>query len=172
MPYKDIAPPAGEKITRDQQLNVPDNPIIPFIRGDGTGPDIWAASVRVFDAAVQKAYGGKKKISRFEVYAGQTAKDKFDNWLPADTVEALREYSVRHERKSGGVLEKSRRAGENRRHGWARLKAGEPVRHGATRSQCDQLRDPERPEKRDARAQRQHHEVYRRRVPRLGFRRR
>src|SRR3954453_15583635 len=94
MPYKDISPPAGQKITRDQRLNVPDNPIIPFIRGDGTGPDIWAASVRVFDAAVEKAYGGKKKISWFEVFAGQSAKDKFDNWLPDDTVEAFREYLV------------------------------------------------------------------------------
>src|SRR6185437_13672639 len=94
MPYKDVAPPAGEKITRTDKLNVPDQPIIPFIRGDGTGPDIWAASVRVFDAAVEKAYGGKKKIAWFEVYAGQTAKDKFDNWLPDDTVEAFREYLV------------------------------------------------------------------------------
>src|SRR6202048_4313046 len=94
MPYKDIAPPAGEKITRDQRLNVPDNPIIPFIRGDGTGPDIWAASVRVFDAAVKKAFGGKKKIAWFEVFAGQTAKDKFDEWLPDDTVQAFREYLV------------------------------------------------------------------------------
>src|SRR5690348_5882447 len=94
MPYKDIAPPAGEKITRDQQLNVPNNPIIPFIRGDGTGPDIWAASVRVMDAAVEKAYGGKKKIAWFEVFAGQSAKDKFDSWLPDDTVEAFREYLV------------------------------------------------------------------------------
>jgi isocitrate dehydrogenase len=94
MPYKDITPPAGEKITRGQTLNVPDQPIIPFIRGDGTGPDIWAASVRVFDAAVEKAYGGKKKISWFEVFAGQAAKDKFDNWLPDDTVAAFREYVV------------------------------------------------------------------------------
>ncbi len=94
MPYKDITPPKGEKITRGQTLNVPDKPIIPFIRGDGTGPDIWAASVRVFDAAVEKAYGGKKKISWFEVFAGQSAKDKFDNWLPDDTVEAFREYLV------------------------------------------------------------------------------
>src|SRR5205823_88544 len=94
MPYKDIAPPNGEKITRDQKLNVPDNPILPFISGDGTGPDIWAASVRVFDAAVEKAYGGKKKIAWFEVFAGQAAKDKFDNWLPDDTVEAFREYLV------------------------------------------------------------------------------
>src|SRR5207248_5896885 len=94
MSYKDVAPPGGEKITRTDRLHVPDQPIIPFIRGDGTGPDIWAASVRVFDAAVQKAYGGKKKISWFEVYAGQSAKDKFDDWLPDDTVEAFREYLV------------------------------------------------------------------------------
>src|SRR6266849_5493796 len=94
MPYKDVAPPNGEKITRTERLNVPDNPIIPFIRGDGTGPDIWAASVRVFDAAVKKAFGGKKKIAWFEVFAGQAAKDKFDSWLPDDTVEAFREYLV------------------------------------------------------------------------------
>src|ERR1700737_3467580 len=94
MPYKDITPPAGEKITRTDRLNVPDRPIIPFIRGDGTGPDIWAASVRVFDAAVEKAYAGKKKIAWFEVFAGQAAKDKFDNWLPDDTVEAFREYLI------------------------------------------------------------------------------
>src|SRR5213594_1126180 len=94
MPYKDVAPPNGEKITRTDRLNVPDNPIIPFIRGDGTGPDIWAASVRVFDAAVKKAFGGKKKIAWFEVFAGQAAKDKFDEWLPDDTVEAFREYLV------------------------------------------------------------------------------
>jgi isocitrate dehydrogenase len=94
MPYKDIKPPAGEKITRGQNLNVPDQPVIPFIRGDGTGPDIWAASERVFDAAVEKAYGGKKKIAWFEVFAGQAAKDKFDTWLPDDTVEAFREYLV------------------------------------------------------------------------------
>src|SRR6476659_9886706 len=94
MPYKDITPPAGDKITRGQTLNVPDQPVIPFIRGDGTGPDIWAASEYVFDAAVEKAYGGKKKIAWFEVFAGQAAKDKFDTWLPDDTVEAFREYLV------------------------------------------------------------------------------
>src|SRR5438874_1963474 len=94
MPYKDVAPPNGEKITRTDRLNVPDRPIIPFIRGDGTGPDIWAASERVFDAAVKKAYGGKKKIAWFEVFAGQVAKDKFDSWLPDDTVEAFKEYLV------------------------------------------------------------------------------
>src|SRR5437868_11889989 len=94
MPYKDIAPPNGEKITRTDRLNVPDQPIIPFIRGDGTGPDIWAASERVFDAAVKKAFGGKKKIAWFEVFAGQSAKDKFDSWLPDDTVDAFREYLI------------------------------------------------------------------------------
>src|SRR3982074_516709 len=94
MPYKDIPPPAGDKITRTQTLNVPDQPVIPFIRGDGTGPDIWAASERVLDAAVEKAYGGKKKIVWFEVFAGQAAKDKFDEWLPEVTVEAFREYLV------------------------------------------------------------------------------
>src|SRR6476620_4114932 len=94
MPYKDLTPPAGEKITRTDRLHVPDHPVIPFIRGDGTGRDIWAASERVMDAAVEKAYGGKKKISWFEVFAGQAAKDKFDEWLPDDTVEAFREYLV------------------------------------------------------------------------------
>src|SRR5499425_1888068 len=95
MPYKDITPPAGGKISiENAKLNVPDNPILPFIRGDGTGPDIWAASQRVFDAAVEKCYGGKRKIVWFEVYAGEAAKNKFDNWLPDDTVEAFKEYLV------------------------------------------------------------------------------
>src|ERR1041385_118154 len=95
MPYQDITPPTGEKISKNQgRLTVPDQPVIPFIRGDGTGPDIWAASVRVFDAAVERAYGGKKKVSWFEVLAGQAAKDKFDTWLPDDTVEAFRDYLV------------------------------------------------------------------------------
>src|SRR5512135_3321043 len=95
MLYKDIAPPAGGRISiKGGKLNVPTNPVLPFIRGDGTGPDIWAASQRVFDAAVQKAYGGKRKIAWFEVYAGETAKNKFDNWLPDDTVEAFKEFLV------------------------------------------------------------------------------
>jgi isocitrate dehydrogenase len=95
MPYKNITPPAGDKISTSQgKLNVPDRPVIPFIRGDGTGPDIWAASVRVFNAAIEKVHGGKKKVSWFEVFAGQAAKDKFDEWLPEDTVEAFREYLV------------------------------------------------------------------------------
>jgi isocitrate dehydrogenase len=95
MAYKDITPPAGAKISiQAGKLNVPDNPILPFIRGDGTGPDIWAASVRVFDAAVQKAYGGKRKISWFEVFAGEESFKRFNNWLPDDTVEAFKEYLV------------------------------------------------------------------------------
>ena len=95
MAYKDLTPPAGDKISKNEgKLIVPDRPVIPFIRGDGTGPDIWAASERVLDAAVEKAYGGKKKIVWFEVFAGQAAKDKFDEWLPQDTVEAFREYLV------------------------------------------------------------------------------
>jgi isocitrate dehydrogenase len=95
MAYKDITPPAGGKISiHNGKLTVPDHPIVPFIRGDGTGPDIWAASVRVMDAAVAQAYGGKKKISWFEVFAGEESFKKFNNWLPDDTVEAFKEYLV------------------------------------------------------------------------------
>jgi len=95
MAYKDVTPPAGGRISiKSGKLNVPHNPVLPFIRGDGTGPDIWAASQRVFDAAVQKAYGGKRQVVWFEVYAGETAKNKFDNWLPDDTIEAFKEYLV------------------------------------------------------------------------------
>ncbi len=95
MAYKDVTPPAGGKISiKAGKLNVPDNPILPFIRGDGTGPDIWAASVRVFDAAVAKAYGGQRKIAWFEVFAGEESFKRFNNWLPDDTVEAFREYLV------------------------------------------------------------------------------
>jgi isocitrate dehydrogenase len=75
-------------------LVVPLDPVIPFIRGDGTGPDIWAASQRVFEAAVQKAYGSKRRIVWFEVFAGEAAKARFNTWLPEDTVEAFREYLV------------------------------------------------------------------------------
>src|SRR5450631_2743361 len=88
-------PTTGAAISRKNgQLVVPDNPIIPFIEGDGTGPDIWRASVRVFDAAVEKAYAGKKKIAWLEVYAGEKSFKQFSNWLPDDTVEAFREYFV------------------------------------------------------------------------------
>jgi isocitrate dehydrogenase len=94
--FKDVTPPTtGQAITiANGKLAVPDQPIIPFIEGDGTGPDIWRASQRVFDAAVEKAYGGKKKIAWMEVYAGGTAKEKFDNWLPDDTVAAFQHYLV------------------------------------------------------------------------------
>src|SRR5256712_1477193 len=96
MSYTTVTPPPGTKISiaAAGKLNVPDNPILPFIRGDGTGPDIWAASERVFDAAVQKAYAGKRKIVWFEVFAGEAAKNKFDNWLPDDTIEAFKEFLV------------------------------------------------------------------------------
>ncbi|MEK8126778.1 NADP-dependent isocitrate dehydrogenase [Paenibacillus filicis] len=88
-------PTEGERITiTNGQLNVPNQPIIPFIEGDGTGPDIWAASKRVLDAAVEKAYNGEKKIAWYEVYAGEKAFNKYNNWLPADTLTAIREYIV------------------------------------------------------------------------------
>ena len=89
------APTAGTAISlKDGRLIVPDDPIIPFIEGDGTGPDIWRASVRVFDAAVQKAFGGAKRIHWFEVPAGEKAKDQHGEWLPNDTLEAVRTYKV------------------------------------------------------------------------------
>jgi isocitrate dehydrogenase len=95
MAYTTCTVPTGKKISvQNGKLNVPDHPIVPFIRGDGTGPDIWAASVRVFDAAVAKAYASQRKIAWFEVFAGETAKNKFDNWLPDDTVAAFKEYLV------------------------------------------------------------------------------
>ncbi len=95
MSYENVTPPAGEKITiSGGNLTVPNNPIIPFIRGDGTGRDIWAASERVFDAAVAKAYGDSRKISWFEVFAGEASKNKFDTWLPDDTVNAFKEFLV------------------------------------------------------------------------------
>ena len=87
-------PPGGKISIQNGKLNVPDQPIIPFIRGDGTGPDIWASSVRVMDAAVEKAYGGRKKISWMEVFAGEESFKKFNNWLPDDTVDAFREFLV------------------------------------------------------------------------------
>src|ERR1700746_401060 len=89
-------PPAtGTAITRQHgRLVVPDHPIIPFIEGDGTGPDIWRASVRVFDAAVEKAYGGKRKIVWKEVLAGGKSFKQLNTWLPNETVEAFQKYHV------------------------------------------------------------------------------
>ncbi len=90
------AKPAGQPITMGSgnKLNVPDNPIVPFIEGDGTGRDIWRSSVRVIDAAVEKAYAGKKKIAWHEVLAGEKAFKATNNWLPDETVEAFRTYLV------------------------------------------------------------------------------
>jgi isocitrate dehydrogenase len=88
-------PPGGAKITiANGILNVPDNPIIPYIEGDGTGADIWRASVRVFDAAVKKAYGGKRQIHWMEIYAGEKSNNQFGTWLPESTVQACRDYLV------------------------------------------------------------------------------
>jgi isocitrate dehydrogenase len=96
MSYQTIdVPEEGEKITvKDGELQVPDWVILPFIEGDGTGPDIWRASQRVFDAAVEKAYQGKRKVAWMELYAGGKAYDKFGSWLPEETVEAFQEYLV------------------------------------------------------------------------------
>src|SRR5690606_37683020 len=89
-------PTEGERITIDAngKLNVPNNPIIPFIEGDGTGPDIWNASKRILDAAVEIAYKGEKKIAWYEVFAGEKAFNTYNSWLPADTLTAIREYIV------------------------------------------------------------------------------
>jgi isocitrate dehydrogenase len=94
--YNGVAVPTdGTKIGyASGKLVIPDNPIIPFIEGDGTGRDIWRASQRVFDAAVSKAYGGKRRVVWYEVFAGEKAFTKFKNWLPDDTVEAIRELRV------------------------------------------------------------------------------
>lgn len=88
-------PANGQKITiKNGKLVVPDRPIIPYIEGDGTGPDIWRASQRIIDAAVNKAYGGKKQIAWMEVYAGEKSFNLFNNWLPDETVAAFKEYLV------------------------------------------------------------------------------
>src|SRR6476646_3520709 len=94
--FTQLKPPTtGTAITKkDGRLIVPDHPIIPFIEGDGTGPDIWRASVRVFDAAVKKAYGGKRQIAWMEVYAGEKAFNQFKDWLPDETVTAFKEFLV------------------------------------------------------------------------------
>ena len=94
--FQDLkAPTQGSSITMSAgALQVPDRPVVPYIEGDGTGPDIWRASSKVFDAAVEKAYGGKRKIVWFEVYAGQKSYDKYGTWLPEDTIKAFQTYLV------------------------------------------------------------------------------
>src|SRR5580704_14750333 len=94
--YNDVALPAkGAPIHYSNgRYQVPDNPIIPFIEGDGTGRDIWKASVRVFDAAVERAYCGKRRVAWYEVFAGEKAMSKFKSWLPDDTVNAIRDLRV------------------------------------------------------------------------------
>src|SRR5215472_5459530 len=96
VPSPKVTPPAqGARITiKDGKLAVPDNPIVPFIEGDGTGPDIWRASVRVMDAAVAHAYRGKRRIHWMEVYAGEKSNKLFNTWLPEETVASRREYLV------------------------------------------------------------------------------
>ncbi|MEW6085333.1 MAG: NADP-dependent isocitrate dehydrogenase [Chloroflexota bacterium] len=96
MAYQNVkVPEGGAKISiQNGKLNVPDNPIIPFVEGDGTGRDIWRASVRVFDAAVEKAYRGKRKIHWMEVYAGEKSFKMFQSWLPDETTEAFKEFLV------------------------------------------------------------------------------
>src|SRR5688572_13810908 len=89
------APTSGTAITvKDGRVIVPDDPIVPFIEGDGTGPDIWRASVRVFDAAVRKAFGDKRRLVWFEVPAGEKANKEHGEWLPNDTLEAVRAYRI------------------------------------------------------------------------------
>jgi isocitrate dehydrogenase len=93
--FKDLTPPSGGKISISGGiLQIPDDPILPFVEGDGTGRDIWRASRRVFDAAVEKVYGGKRKVSWFEVLAGEKAFNKTGEWMPADTLTAFREYLI------------------------------------------------------------------------------
>src|SRR6266700_1211800 len=95
-PYSTVTVPAGDRIQArpDGRLDVPSQPILPFIEGDGTGPDIWRASQAVFDAAVDKAYGGKRRIAWMEVFAGEKAFNRFKDWLPEDTVNAFKEFVV------------------------------------------------------------------------------
>ncbi|MCB1058139.1 MAG: NADP-dependent isocitrate dehydrogenase, partial [Acidobacteria bacterium] len=89
-----MTPPAdGQEISwQDGVLTVPDRPIVPFIEGDGIGPDIWRATRRVLDAAIDKSFGGSKSIAWFEIYAGEKAKEKTGEWLPSDTVDAIRHF--------------------------------------------------------------------------------
>lgn len=94
--YNELPVPAdGQRITiSEKRVKVPDNPIIPFIEGDGTGPDIWRASQRVFDASIEKAYKGKRRLVWYEIFAGEKAFDKFGEWLPRDTMDAIRDFVV------------------------------------------------------------------------------
>jgi isocitrate dehydrogenase len=94
--YQELVPPSeGDTITmRDGRLQVPDRPIVPFIEGDGTGPEIWRASRHVFDSAVEKAYGGRRKFVWFEVFAGEKAKNQMNSWLPDDTLLAIDHHHV------------------------------------------------------------------------------
>ena len=95
MAYQNVTPPQGGKIRIENgKLVVPDQPVVPFIEGDGTGPDIWRAAVRVFDAAVAKAYGGGRRIAWFEVFAGEKSFRQSGSWLPDDTLEAFKEFLV------------------------------------------------------------------------------
>ncbi len=94
--YRDLQPPTGGEpiVMRSGRLQVPSHPIIPYIEGDGTGPDIWRASQHVFDAAVERAYGGKRSIVWFEVLAGEKAKERLNSWLPDDTLAAIDHHLV------------------------------------------------------------------------------
>jgi isocitrate dehydrogenase len=94
--YDQLTPPAegAAIVMREGRLQVPDHPILPFIEGDGTGRDIWRASRRVFDAAVAKAYGGRRRVAWFEVFAGEKARNQLDSWLPDDTLRAIEHYFV------------------------------------------------------------------------------
>src|ERR1041385_4089820 len=92
--YARVPSPGDGIVYKSGKLSVPDNPIIPFVEGDGTGPDIWRASVRVFDAAVEKAYQGARKIAWMEVFAGEKSFKQFNDWLPQETVDAMEEYRV------------------------------------------------------------------------------
>jgi isocitrate dehydrogenase len=94
--YNGVAVPSNGKVIEYSggKFHVPDQPVIPFIEGDGTGRDIWKASRRVFDAAVEKAYGGKKKIAWLEIFAGEKSFNQFKDWLPQDSVDAIRDFRV------------------------------------------------------------------------------
>ena len=247
MPYQHVTVPAGDRITiRDGKLQVPDRPIVPFIEGDGTGPDIWRASVRVLDAAVAKAYGGKRKIAWMEVYAGEKAFDQARHLAARRDGRGLPRVPGRHQgpahhadrrrhplaergpaadarplrlpaagalvpgralagqapgegrhgdlpREHGGHLRRHRvRERHRRREEGPRLPQGElpqglredPLpgddRHRlqarlargqrAAGPRGDPVRARQRPQERDPRAQGQHHEVHRGRLPQLGLR--